>query len=174
MSRGISAVRIYDEKPKGLDRFRAVYNGETAEEDLDPSDLTTFKRLRRAATLISENMSYLYVAKMFVVEEGLSMSHAYRIVRDSVALHGDVMRFDKEGQRFFMYEKLVMIAQKLEDLGNDEAAMKTYVKAGEIYGLFDKIDSNLLDAKKYLGLPDIKFEVIVQEPPQDTTAEIVE
>lgn len=142
-----------------MDRFRALYAGELQESELSADERETIQRYRRVGALLTFNVSIQYAMRNIATEFSLSESQSYAIVRQAMVLYGDVMKLDKEGRRYFMYERfliLAMKAEKAEDFGTAESCLD---KAAKLYNLFTA-ESQLPDARIWLVPVPINFQVL--------------
>lgn len=111
-----------------LDRYKAhLLRG----MELEPQEQEMLARYRKASGLMSMGYARPHVVKAMVQEYGISESHAYLLIRDSVRLYGDASEVDRVGLRHLLFDNLQIaagLARKAEDYGNmiraTEAAAK--------------------------------------------------
>jgi hypothetical protein len=145
-----------------MDRFRALYAGELKESDLTTDEKETIQRYRRVGALLTFNVSIQYAMRNIATEFSLSESQSYAIVRQAMILYGDVMKLDKEGRRYFMYERFLILAMKAEKAEDFSTAESCLEKAAKLYNLYTT-DSNLPDPRVWLVPVPINFQVIKPE-----------
>ena len=96
---------------------------------------------RKANALLCASYS-VEQTKTVLVNEGvdgktIAESHAYRIIRDSTRLYGDVKMADKSGMKYQMYESF-MLAAALARKNKDHQGMTTALReASKIMDLYN-------------------------------------
>jgi hypothetical protein len=146
------------------DRLRAVYLKKINENELTEFEKTRLQQYVKIGSNLSSNLSIKYAMQLVAREYDLSESHAYHIVREAMAFYGDVMKFSKEAQRYFLYEKFIMLAMKAEKNSDYDRAESCYDKAAKIYKLYEN-QSEVPNAQAYLPTVIIPIIVDTRQPP---------
>jgi hypothetical protein len=171
--------KYYNDDPteKNLqDRLRSVYLKKITNEDLTEFERTRLEQYNKVGALLSYNLSIKYAMLTVAKDYSLSDSQAYAVVREAMAFYGDIMKFSKEAQRYFLYEKFIMLAIKAEKDGDILQAESCYDKAAKLYKLYEN-ESERPDAKAYFPTLIIPIVVDTTPPPSLetlTTIQIVE
>lgn len=139
-----------------LDRIRASYLEEGAEERLNAEERTRKEQMEAAHALLTQYHSMEQAAPLLVSRFGISRATSYRRITDAIRLFGDVTRTYKDGIRHILYEFAMKVFQlaasaKPPDYKQMNAAIKNMAM---LKGL-DKEDSNaltpeLLGSKTYV------------------------
>ena len=164
--------KYYDSIPdeKNLqDRLRSVYLKKVNEDELSEFEKNRLAQYTKVGGLLSYNLSIKYAMLTISKEYGLSESQSYCIVREAMLFYGDVMKFSKEAQRYFLYEKFIMLAIKAEKENDLQQAESCYDKAAKIYKLYEN-ESTLPDARAYL--PTIIIPILVDNTPPPSLEEL--
>ena len=160
-----------DKTEKNLqDRLRAVYLKTIGNEDLTDFERIRLEQYNKVGALLSYNLSIKYAMLTVAKEYALSDSQSYAIVREAMAFYGDIMKFSKEAQRYFLYEKFIMLAIKAEKENDIPQAESCYDKAAKLYKLYEN-QSELPDAKTYF--PTLIIPIIVDNTPPPTLEELI-
>jgi hypothetical protein len=134
-----------------LDRIRASYLQERGEEALSKSDLVLREQLQATHALLLQYHSPQQAVKIIQERYGISQPTAYRRLRDTTELFGDVTRTSKEGVRDILYDMSMRVFQ-LAAAAKDEyknprpdlKAMNTAIaRMAKLKGLDEK-DNNAL------------------------------
>jgi hypothetical protein len=134
-----------------LDRIRASYLKEGGEERLSKSDLALREQLQATHALLTQYHSPQQAVKILQERYGISQPTAYRRLRDTTELFGDVTRTSKEGVRDILYEMSMKVFQLAAGRKNefkqsdpDLKAMNTAIaRMSKLKGLDEK-DNNAL------------------------------
>jgi len=134
-----------------LDRIRASYMQEGGEARLSKSDLVLREQLQATHALLLQYHSPQQAVKIIQERFSLSQPTAYRRLRDTTELFGDVTRTSKEGVRDMLFEMTMRVFQ-LAAAAKDEyknprpdlKAMNTAIaRMAKLKGLDEK-DNNAL------------------------------
>lgn len=134
-----------------LDRIRASYMQEGGEARLSKSDLVLREQLQATHALLLQYHSPQQAVKIIQERFSLSQPTAYRRLRDTTELFGDVTRTSKEAVRDILYEMSMKVFQ-LAAAAKDEyknprpdlKAMNTAIaRMAKLKGLDEK-DNNAL------------------------------
>lgn len=134
-----------------LDRIRASYMQEGGEARLSKSDLVLREQLQATHALLLQYHSPQQAVKIIQERFSLSQPTAYRRLRDTTELFGDVTRTSKEGVRDMLFEMTMRVFQLAaaakDDYKNprpDLKAMNTAIaRMAKLKGLDEK-DNNAL------------------------------
>jgi hypothetical protein len=134
-----------------LDRIRASYMQEGAEGCLSKSDLELREQLQATHALLTQYHSVQQTVKILQERYQVSQPTAYRRVRDTTELFGDVTRTSKEGVRDILFELSMRVFQLAAGRKNefklpdpDLKAMNTAIaRMSKLKGLDEK-DNNAL------------------------------
>jgi len=134
-----------------LDRIRASYIREGAEGSLSKSDLELREQLQATHALLTQYHSVQQTVKILQERYQVSQPTAYRRVRDTTELFGDVTRTSKEGVRDILFEMSMRVFQLAAGRKNefklpdpDLKAMNTAIaRMSKLKGLDEK-DNNAL------------------------------
>jgi len=134
-----------------LDRIRASYLQERGEEALSKSDLVLREQLQATHALLLQYHSPQQAVKIIQERYGISQPTAYRRLRDTTELFGDVTRTSKEGVRDILYDMSMRVFQLAAGRKNefklpdpDLKAMNTAIaRMAKLKGLDEK-DNNAL------------------------------
>lgn len=131
-------------KQSALDVIREYYLSEEGDVQLTEAQLQKKERLSAAYSLLCEYHSFQQAIPVLQKRFGLSRSQAYRDVKDAVTLFGNVLKSDKEGLRYIIYEyalKTFQFAAEMKDFKSMNMAVSNMIK---LLGL-DKEDPDLPD-----------------------------
>jgi hypothetical protein len=136
-----------------LDRYRAhLFEGTR----LRKKESLMLEKYRKAHSLLCSGNSNVQTVKVIIREFGVSESQAYKIVRDSLKLYGDVAEADKKGLQHVMYENFMRLA-KLARTQKDYMAMnRAYENAAKIKRLMDP-DVMVINPREFLTPVPISF-----------------
>jgi hypothetical protein len=134
-----------------LDRIRASYMREGAEASLSKSDLELREQLQATHALLTQYHSVQQTVKILQERYQVSQPTAYRRVRDTTELFGDVTKTSKEGVRDILFEMSMRVFQLAAGRKNefklpdpDLKAMNTAIaRMSKLKGLDEK-DNNAL------------------------------
>lgn len=134
-----------------LDRIRASYLREGGEKGLSKGDLELREQLQAAHALLMQYHSPQQVVKILQERYQFSQPTAYRRLRDTTELFGDVSRTSKEAVRDVLYEYSMRVFQLAASRKNefkqpdpDLKAMNTAIaRMAKLRGLDEK-DNNAL------------------------------
>ncbi|MGI4760581.1 MAG: hypothetical protein ACRYF0_07745 [Janthinobacterium lividum] len=134
-----------------LDRIRASYMREGAEAGLSKSDLELREQLQATHALLTQYHSVQQTVKILQERYQVSQPTAYRRVRDTTELFGDVTKTSKEGVRDILFEMSMRVFQLAAGRKNefklpdpDLKAMNTAIaRMSKLKGLDEK-DNNAL------------------------------
>jgi hypothetical protein len=134
-----------------LDRIRASYMQEGGEARLTKSDLELREQLQATHALLTQYHSVQQTVKILQERYQVSQPTAYRRVRDTTELFGDVTRTSKEGVRDILFEMSMRVFQLAAGRKNefklpdpDLKAMNTAIaRMSKLKGLDEK-DNNAL------------------------------
>jgi hypothetical protein len=134
-----------------LDRIRASYLQEGGEKRLSKSDLELREQLQATHALLTQYHSPQQVVKILQERYQFSQPTAYRRLRDTTELFGDVTKTSKEGVRDMLFEYSMRVFQLAAGRKNefklpdpDLKAMNTAIaRMSKLKGLDDK-DNNAL------------------------------
>ncbi|OUJ68823.1 hypothetical protein [Hymenobacter crusticola] len=128
-----------------LDRIRASYVMEGAEERLSPSDKLRKEQLEAAHSLLVNYHSLEQAVPLLVGRFGISRASAYRRCTEAIRLFGDVTRTYKDGIRHILYEFAMKVFQLAASAKPpDLKAMNTAIKNMAVLKGLDKDDGNAL------------------------------
>lgn len=134
-------------KKHHLGAIREYYLDKTGEVELTDKQEEIRKRLSAAYSLLCNYHSIQQAIPIHMKEHDVSDSTAYRDMRDAIRLFGHVMKADKEGQRYIVYEyavKTYQLAAKNMDYKAMAMATSNMIK---LLGL-DKEDPEMPDFEK--------------------------
>lgn len=134
-----------------LDRIRASYLQEGGEERLSKSDGELREQLQATHALLTQYHSPQQAVKILQERYGISQPTAYRRLRDTTELFGDVSRTSKEGVRDILYELSMKVFQLAAGRKNefkqsdpDLKAMNTAIaRMAKLKGLDEKDNTAL-------------------------------
>ena len=128
-----------------LDRIRASYLHEGAEERLTPDDQKRKEHLEAAHGLLVNYHSLEQAVPLLVNRYDISRATAYRRCTEAIRLFGDVTRSYKDGIRHILYEFAMRVFQLAASAKPaDLKAMNASIKNMAILKGLDKDDSNAL------------------------------
>jgi hypothetical protein len=164
-------------KPEYLDRFdryRASFLGLL---ELDEDEKTSLDYLRKAWAFFIDNPSRQQTVKYLESELGLSTSHSYAIIRDSIKLYGEIEKVDRVGLRVAKYEWYMRIAKLAEKSLDYATAIKASEYADKLERLFEEDDSKiptriLFPPKTFIFVDDP--DVLKDQQQEDADYEIVD
>jgi hypothetical protein len=117
-----------------MDKIRASY---LEGRKLPKSLQETVDKLERANSLLCGGYSKEQAVKFIVEREKVSKSQAYKIVRESLDLFGDVAKASKEGLRHIVTEGLMQVLNHAKAQKNLEAAERVLTSIARINGLYN-------------------------------------
>ncbi|WP_460613667.1 hypothetical protein [Hymenobacter seoulensis] len=128
-----------------LDRIRASYLHEGAEDRLTPDDKKRKEHLEAAHGLLVNYHSMEQAVPLLVSRYDISRATAYRRCTEAIRLFGDVTRSYKDGIRHILYEFAMKVFQLAASAKPpDLKAMNGAIKNMSILKGLDKDDSNAL------------------------------
>jgi hypothetical protein len=128
-----------------LDRIKASYVHEGAEERLTPDDKKRKEQLEAAHGLLVNYHSMEQAVPLLEGRFGISRATAYRRCTEAIRLFGDVTRSYKDGIRHILYEFAMKVFQLAASAKPpDLKAMNAAIKNMAILKGLDKDDSNAL------------------------------
>jgi len=134
-----------------LDRIRASYMQEGGEARLTKSDQVLREQLQATHALLMQYHSPQQAVKILQERYGISQPTAYRRLRDTTELFGDVTRTSKEGVRDILFEMSMHVFQLAAGRKNefnlpdpDLKAMNTAIaRMSKLKGLDEKDNTAL-------------------------------
>jgi hypothetical protein len=148
-----------------LDQIRAHL---LDDEHLPETQQKMLERYRAAYSWMCENQSPARAIKLAETEFGISYAQAAKIVRDCIALFGDVHAYSKEGMKHLMYERFLALGEKAEKEKDFTAAERAYDKAAKVLDLYNP------KAKAFDIAELLKFEIIFTQDPEALKQETIE
>lgn len=134
-----------------LDRVRRSYLQEGAEGGLSKSDLELRTQLQATHALLMQYHSMQQTVKVLQERFTISEPTAYRRVRDTTTLFGDVLRTSKDGVRGILYDMSMRVFQQAMAAKDEyknprpdlKAANAAIARMAKLQGLDEK-DNNAL------------------------------
>jgi hypothetical protein len=136
-SREVSKVR--GREMTKMDKIRAFY---LEGRKLPKSLQETVEKLERANSLLCGGYSREQAVKFVVEREKVSKSQAYKIVRESLDLFGDVAKSSKEGLRHVITEGLMQVLNHAKAAKNLETAERVLTSIARINNLYNTDEGN--------------------------------
>jgi hypothetical protein len=134
-----------------LDRIKAAFVTEGAEEKLSPEEKVRKEQLEAAHGLLVNYHSLEQAVPLLMGRYGISKATAYRRCNEAIRLFGDVTRSYKDGIRHILYEFAMKVFQLAAGRKNefkqpdpDLKAMNTAIKNMAMLKGLDKEDSSAL------------------------------
>lgn len=118
-----------------MDKMKAYY---LEGKKLPKTLIETAEKLERANGLLCSGYSKEQAVKFLMEKDGLSRSHGYKIVRESMELFGDVTKSNKDGLRHIATENLMQIYNHARQGKNLEMAERVWDTICKINGLYTK------------------------------------
>ncbi|PHN06950.1 hypothetical protein [Flavilitoribacter nigricans] len=142
---------------KNSEAIIEVLNGDLRVDDLNPSQVDYYKRVRVTFDLICEGNPSKYVSGVLEKEFGLSRTQAWRTIRETELIFSKMQQVDKMVHRNIAAE-MAKKAYRKADIQNDPKAMVAATHAlVKAYGLDqhdpDTPDFEKLTAHTYIILP---------------------
>lgn len=150
------------DKPSAIDAIRAYYQ---TKDDRHPVELTDTQeeirqRLLTAHSLVLQKGSQEAAVKMLVKRFNISDRQARRDMVEAINLFGNVMKSEKEGMRYLLYEKAQKTFQMALRKGDLKAMNNALKTAVSIMGL-DREDPDIPDFSKIE--PSVNLMVLPEE-----------
>jgi hypothetical protein len=134
-----------------LDRIKAAFVTEGAEEKLSPEEKVRKEQLEAAHGLLVNYHSLEQAVPLLMGRYGISKATAYRRCNEAIRLFGDVTRSYKDGIRHILYEFAMKVFQlaagrknEFKQADPDLKAMNTAIKNMAMLKGLDKEDSSAL------------------------------
>ena len=142
--------KLFIPKNDKLDAYRKylIQGGKLSDKRL--KYLSTMKDV---LTLLSNGFSKSDIVHILENDNKYSGIHqGYKVIRDTIAVFGDVSEASREGQKFILaqnFQRIATACRKLNDLEGERKALEAIAK---LYGLFDAqdttVDVRLLNAPR--------------------------
>ncbi|MEO1258487.1 MAG: hypothetical protein AAFZ15_06810 [Bacteroidota bacterium] len=97
-----------------------------------------------------------YTAAYLKQQYGVARSKAYKVITDAIEVFGDVNKSSREGLRYLQTEWYTRMADRLENSGEFELAIKCRERIDKINGLEDR-KGNVINIKKVVQPKSIIF-----------------
>lgn len=123
-----------EDKPDKLTKFRNHLAKETA---LSESEKEQFEMYLQVDKLLTSMLSLNTVVRLIAKNYSKSIPRSYQIVNESVQIFGDPFESFKKGQRKYMYENFMTLANKCMNNGKEETALNALKEASKILGLYE-------------------------------------
>lgn len=121
-----------------MDKLKAHYlEGRKLPKSLEE----TLANLERANALLCSGYSKEQAVKFMIERDSFSKSHAYKVLRDSMELFGDVTKASKEGLRHIATENLMQIYNQARSAKNLEMAERVWDTICKLNGLYGRDES---------------------------------
>lgn len=136
------------------DKLTACYIGEL---DATPAMLEQIEKIDIAWSLLHSGNSRYNVVRILCKRTGLQKTQAYKVLKDTVRLFGDVEMTTKKASKAIHAENFKRIGKKAEKKGDLKAAIAAFRHAARIEGAFDPEIMMLMDANAWLPAPVINY-----------------
>jgi hypothetical protein len=118
-----------------MDKLKAHYlEGRKLPKSLEE----TLQNLEKANGLLCSGYSKEQAVKFIMERDGMSKSNAYKILRDSMELFGDVTKASKDGLRHIATENLMQIYNQARSVKNLEMAERVWDTICKLNGLYGR------------------------------------
>ncbi|HQU52018.1 MAG TPA: hypothetical protein PK643_03350 [Saprospiraceae bacterium] len=134
-------------RASALTRIREFYEDKWDEVELTEKQETIRTRLSAAFSMLCKFNSPVQCVPYLMKEFDISEVQAYRDIKDATKLFGNVLKSDKEGHRYIIYEYAIKTYQMAADKGDHKAMAASVANMIKLLGL-DRDDPDLPDFAK--------------------------
>jgi hypothetical protein len=127
------------------------------EDVATPAMIDQIEKIDFAWSMLHSGRSRHVVAQALENKKGLSKSQAYKIIRDSINLYGDINVVSLKGSKALHAENFKRIGRKAEESGDLRSAIAAYAKAAKIESAFETQQAQVQDPNAWLPAPVIEF-----------------
>jgi hypothetical protein len=122
-----------------MDKLRAFY---IEGRKLPKSLIETVEKLEKANGLLCSGYSREQAVRFLCESTGLTKSQCYKIVRESIELHGDITKSSKDGLRHIITEGLMQVYNQARAAKNLEVSERVLTSIARINGLYNGDEGN--------------------------------
>lgn len=155
-------------KATQLDKIRAFLIADR--KSLGKRDMIKCQRMQEANNKLVIGYSKEQAAGFLQNQFGIGRSEAYRLIRETIQVFGDITESNKKGLRHIMYENFMLlanIARQRQDLLNWNRALENASKVLGVFEHGDSFDPGSLQLPTMLILTSDPS--VLQEPPQNAS-----